>query len=70
MNVIKNITIDLTEKDVKEIIAKYVNENMQCNNVTVDDVTLSVGTRYEGYGPMEHEVVYFREATVRCKLEE
>jgi hypothetical protein len=70
MNVIKNITINLTAEDVKEIIAKYVRENMQCNNVTVDDVTLSIGTRSVGYGPMEHDEVYFREATVKCKLED
>ena len=70
MNVIKNITINLTEEDVKEIIAKYVTENMQCNNVTTNDVTLSIGTKCEGPYRMERDVPYFREATVRCKWEE
>lgn len=61
----KNITIEFSENDVKEIIADYLNREGYA--VTVDNVSLSVGSRIEGYGICEHEVNYFEAAYVKCK---
>ena len=65
MEIKKNITINLSENDVKEIIADYLKR--EGYDVTVNDVTLSIGSRCEGYGDAEHEVVYFKGAYVNCK---
>lgn len=70
MDLIKNITVNLSENDVKEIIAKHIKEHLGYVNITAEDVTLSVGMECVGYGPMEHDVPKFREAIVRCKLKE
>lgn len=65
MNIKKNITIELSEEDVKNIIADYLNNDGY--NVTADDVVLSVDSKLEGYGPMEHIVNYFKGASIKCK---
>lgn len=65
MQIKKNITIELSEKDVKEIIADYLNK--EGYKIAVDDVNLSVGSRIEGYGMGEYEVNYFKAAYVKCK---
>jgi hypothetical protein len=67
MNINKNITINLSEDDVCEIIADYC-----CRNgykVKPDDVTLSVSTRCVGFGPGEHMEHYFAWAKVNVKEE-
>ena len=64
MEIKKNITINLSENDVKEAIAEYLKR--EGYNVTFNDVTLSIGSRYEGYGDAEHEVNYFKGAYVNC----
>ena len=65
MEIKKNITIELTEDDVKEIIVNYLMRDGY--DVTVDDIRLSVGSRLEGFGMMEHPVNYFEGAYVKCK---
>ena len=65
MEIKKSITINLSENDVKEIIADYLKRE-GCD-VTVNDITLSIGSRCEGYGTAEHEVNYFKGAYVNCK---
>ena len=65
MEIKKNITIKLSENDVKEIIADFLQRDGY--NVTVDDVSLSVGSRCEGFGAMEHYVSCFNCAFVKCK---
>ena len=65
MQIKKNITIEPSEKDVKEIIADYLNK--EGYKITVDDVSLSVGSRIEGYGMGEYEVNYFKAAYIKCK---
>ena len=42
MNIRKNITINLSDDEVKQIIAKYLRKEEY--NVTVKDVNFSVGT--------------------------
>lgn len=64
MDIKKNITITLSEEDVKEIISDYLNRNGYV--VKKDNVTLSVGSRIEGYGMGEHPVNYFQCASVKC----
>ena len=65
MQIKKNITIELSEKDVKEIISNYLNK--EGYKVSVDDISLSVGSRIEGYGLNEMEVNYFKAAYVKYK---
>lgn len=65
MEIKKNITIELSENDVKEIIADYLQR--EGYKVTVDDVSLLVGSRTEGYGLAEHPVKYFECAYVKCQ---
>lgn len=65
MEIKKNITIKLSENDVKEIIADYLSKDGY--DVAADDVRLSVGSRLEGFGMMEHPVNYFEGAYASCK---
>ena len=65
MTIKKNITIELSESDVKEIIADYLNK--EGYKITADDVKLDVGTTTQGYGMGEYEVTYFKGAYVRTK---
>ena len=66
MNIMKNIRIELSESDVKKIIADYLNREGYA--VTSDDVSISVDSRIEGYGVEEHEVSYFKAAYVNCNI--
>ena len=65
MEIKKNITINLSEEDVKKIIADYLKR--EGYDVTVNDVSLSIGSRCEGYGTAEHKVSYFKGAYINCK---
>lgn len=65
MNINKNITINLSEDDVNEIIADYCNKNGY--KVKPDDVTLSIGSHYVGFGTGEHMEHYFAGAKVNVK---
>lgn len=65
MDIKKNITIELSENDVKEIIKDYLKK--EGYSVSLGDVSLSVGTRLEGFGRAEHPVEYFKGAFVKCK---
>ena len=67
MKIIRDIVINFTQEDVKEIIADYVKR--QGYKVTTDDVTLSVGSKTVGYGMQEYEKTYFTGACVHCKEE-
>lgn len=69
MEVLKNITIHLTEEDVKQIIAEYVNRQ-KGYSVTPEDVTLKIGSVLQGYGTAEHEVQIFERCDVNCKGEQ
>ena len=64
MNIRKNITINLSDDEVKQIIAKYLRKEEY--NVTVKDVNFSVGTWLDGYGIIEHEVTYFDGCYIKC----
>ena len=59
MNISNNITIHLTQDDVKEIIAEYI-KTQKGYSVTADNVTLRVGTECRGYGMAEHDVTVFK----------
>lgn len=65
MEIKKNITIELSENDVKEIIADYLKREGYA--VKSDDVSFSIGTRCEGYGMAETYINYFKGAFVKCK---
>lgn len=65
MNIKKNITINLSEDDVKKIITEYCIKNGY--EVTTEDVNLLVCKRSVGYGPMEHDEWSFAGAKVNVK---
>ena len=65
MEIKKNITINLSEDDVKQIIVDYLKR--EGYEVVVSDVSLSVGSRIKGYGMGEYSVEYFKGAYVNCK---
>lgn len=65
MEIKKNITIELSENDVKEIIASYLKNEGYI--ITSDNVNLSVGLRTKGFGMGEYEETYFKAAYVKCK---
>lgn len=65
MEIKKNITIELSENDVKEIIVDYLKR--EGYEVKVGDVDCSVGTRCEGFGRSETYIHYFKGAFIKCK---
>jgi hypothetical protein len=65
MEIKKNITIELSENDVKEIIADYLNK--EGYNVTTKDISLPIDKKMEGQGRGEHYVYYFKGACIKCK---
>ena len=65
MNIKKNITINLTEADIKEIIADYLKK--EGYSVEVDDISINVGMRTVGFYTDEHSEPYFRGIDVKCK---
>ena len=72
MNVIKNITVNLSEEDIRKIIANYIQHaNIQQDlntNVKPEDVTIKVKKEWRGYGPNEHYVYKCTGAEVKCKV--
>lgn len=66
MEIKTNVTVNLSEDDVKQILADYVHKKTGYE-IRTDDVTLSVGSRIEGYGMGEYSVEYFKGAYVNCK---
>lgn len=65
MNIENKITITLTERDVKEIVADYLTG--EGYKVSADNVTLSVGIDWVGYGMDEHQVARFKECVAVVK---
>ena len=68
LHIEKRMTMHLSEEDVKKIVAEYLTRKGY--NVVPADVTLSVGTKFTGYGKAEHEVTCFKECSVEIKGEE
>ena len=64
----KNITINLTPYEFKELIAEKCREQGY-KNVKASDVTFDVGTELRGYGMAEHEEVVFRGCHIHSKGE-
>lgn len=67
MNIKKNITINLSEDDVKEIIAEYCIKNGY--KVNAEDVEVSINSRYVYLGGIGHMEHYFAGAKVNVKEE-
>lgn len=65
MEIKKNIRIELSESDVKEIIADYLNRDGY--TVTTDDIDISVGSITKGYGMGEYTETCFEAVYINCK---
>ena len=68
MKLDKNITINLTEQDVKEIIAEKCRAEGY-TNIKAENVTLEVGQELKGYGLMEHNEIVFKGCKIHYKEE-
>ena len=55
MEILKNVTIKLSQKDLEEMIKDYV----QNKGYVVNSYRWLSGSRLEGYGMNEHETNYF-----------
>lgn len=64
MEIKKSITINLSEDDLKKIVADYLQK--EGYKVEENDVAFSIGNRCEGFGMAEHKVVYFKGCNVKC----
>lgn len=67
LNEIRKLSkLEVSEMVVKSIIRDYIERTYR---VTVKDVNFLVNKEWEGYGPMEHEVVRFKGCDVILKGE-
>ena len=64
MNINKNITINLSTDEIKEIIVDYLSK--EGYNTTVDNVTFNVQTVCTGYGLMESYNYVLDGCNVKC----
>lgn len=64
MEIKKNITINLSEDDLKKIVADYLQKDGY--SVKEEDVSFSVGRQIKGYGMQEYEELYFKGCNVKC----
>lgn len=62
MEILNKITIELPQKDLKEIISDYIAKQ----GYKAEKVEFSYGTRLEGYGMMEREMPYFDGCSVKA----
>ena len=62
MDIKKNITIELSDLDIKEIIVDYLKQ--KGHNVCPKDIKFLHGSRLEGVGMTQHTVDYFDGARV------
>lgn len=65
MQIKKNITIELSESDVQQIIAEYLKSDGY--DVDVSNIDLRVGQNLVGFMTNEHYEPYFKGAFVKCK---
>lgn len=65
MKIKKNITIDLTENDVKQIIVEYVKSKGY--ETTIENVNFFIGSKTEGFGMGEYDVDYLKHCSVICE---
>lgn len=70
MNIIKNITIELSGEDVKEIVTNYVRDIMRNSNVTTVDVLFNITKEEVGPQWNSYDKYYLKGVTVKCKMEE
>lgn len=67
MNIVKNITIELTPDNLKEIVVAYLkNEGYE---VDKKNVRFNVGRHLEGYGLGEYEVTELTGCSVTAKMD-
>lgn len=65
MEIIRNLDIKVTEIELKEIVAAYLNR--EGYDGKSENVQFHMGSELEGYGLMEHEVTKFKGCTVTCR---
>lgn len=66
MDIIRRMDVKLSEKDIKEIVAWKINDEMPNLNVKPEDVDIEVSSRSVGYGASEYDEPYFKGVTVHC----
>ena len=63
MNLLKNITITIPSVVIQELVEKH----LQSEGWKIRSFKFNVETRFEGYGPNEHEVAHF--AGITCEVD-
>lgn len=58
----EKITVELGKEEVGFLIKKFIEEKYP--NYKIGEVSFDIGTRTEGYGHGEHQVVYFEGVNV------
>ena len=66
MDIIRRMDVKLSEKDIKEIVAWKINDEMPNLNVKPEDVDIEVSSISVGYGAAEHDEPYFKGVTIHC----
>ena len=66
MDILETMEVKLSEKDIKEIVAWKINDEMPNLNVKPEDVDKEVSSRSVGYGAGEYDEPYFKGVTVHC----
>ena len=67
MDIKKHIIINLSEKDLKEIILEFVKK--QGYETDIDNIKFDLGTVWKGYGLDEHKETVFKGCTIKCNQE-
>lgn len=67
MDIYKRMSITLTEQDVKEIIAEYVNQFTGFGHVTADNVELVVSSQEVGPPMAPYTKTYFKECVIKVE---
>jgi hypothetical protein len=70
MQIINNITVNLTPEDIKEIIAEKIRKDIPGISVKPEDIELCVGKKIVEYFHDESEELYFKKAVVNCRIDE
>lgn len=68
MKHITSMDINLTERDVKIIIADTLRDQFPGYNIKPEDVTLSVCMDTVGFYMDEHQVPKFKGAVIHCSI--
>ena len=69
MNLSRHAVVELSENEVKELIAECVRNTFKYAKCDANDVTIKVEKEWLGYGLGEYTECVCKGASVKCKFE-